>query len=135
VTSTSQTLCVCGACVRATQSQTVTNGPWPNTWPKVEQNVLYDLHFDNALPRFLPLPISTQSPILLVHHLYPLPICYAPPFLLILSHNQFNLSPPVFSTLFSTPRLSLCIPFPSYLSVRPFLSTSFLSSIFLLPVR
>ena len=24
-------------------SQTVTHGAWPNTWPKVEQNILYDL--------------------------------------------------------------------------------------------
>jgi hypothetical protein len=113
-------VCVCARVCVCNTSQTVTNCAWPNTWPEVEQNILYDLHFDNAMPHFLLLPISIQSPILLVHHLYPLHICHAPPFLLILSHNQFNLSPPVFSTLVSTSRLfaslsllPFCSPFSS----------------------
>ena len=54
------------ACVQHT-TQTVTNG----AWPKVEKNILYDLHFDDVVPRFLFFPVSIQSLFILVHHLYP----------------------------------------------------------------
>ena len=115
--------CVCDVCVPHA-SQTVTNG----AWPKFEQNILYDLHFDDAVPRFLFFPVSIQSLLLLVHDFTPSLFARHPPFLLILSHNQFNLSPPVSSAIFPKPRLFASHSPPTFLFAT-FLYTSFLSSI------
>lgn len=121
--------CVCRSENMQGTYQTTTRSSCPHTWPKVDTQHFVQFTFWRRYAPLSLLPIFSAIILLLVHHLYSLPVCYAPPFLLILSHNQFNLSPPFFSTLFSTPclfasLLPFCLPL-SFFTTFP--STSFLS--------